>query len=157
MFAIPRLIVRAGPAIGINQIREAVTSVDPDLFVHGVERLEDVVAGQRVTLAFALRLMSLFGLIGLTLATTGIYGLLSDTFGQRRRELSIRAALGADRHTLLTLVLKTGLVIVATGVAFGWLGGWAASRYVSSLLFERSSASKRDSRSLSDDAGCIAS
>jgi ABC-type antimicrobial peptide transport system permease subunit len=80
-------------------------------------------------------LLTLFGAVALILAAIGIYGVLSFGVAQRVRELAIRQALGADRGTILSLVLGQGLWTAATGIVVGLLVAGIATQYMKSLLF----------------------
>jgi ABC-type antimicrobial peptide transport system permease subunit len=67
----------------------------------------------------AAAILTLSGLIGLLLAATGLYAVVSQSIAQRTRELSIRIAIGADRWAVTALVLREGLLVVAVGIAIG--------------------------------------
>jgi putative ABC transport system permease protein len=74
------------------------------------------------------------GLLGLTLAVVGVYGVVSFAASQRTHEIGIRMALGADRQDILRLVLRQGLVLVVGGVASGVLLAWVLTRSMVTLL-----------------------
>ena len=76
-----------------------------------------------------------FGLLALTLACVGLYGLLAYSVAQRTKEIGIRMALGAQGTRVVALVLKGGLRLVLIGIALGLPAAWAASRWVESMLF----------------------
>lgn len=76
-----------------------------------------------------------FGLLALTLACVGLYGLLAYSVVQRTKEIGIRMALGAQRTRVVTLVFKGGARLVLIGIALGLPTAWAASRWVESMLF----------------------
>ncbi len=76
-----------------------------------------------------------FGLLALTLACVGLYGLLAYSVAQRTKEIGIRMALGAQGTRVVTLVLKRGARLVLIGIALGLPAAWAASRWVESMLF----------------------
>jgi putative ABC transport system permease protein len=76
-----------------------------------------------------------FGLLALTLACVGLYGLLAYSVAQRTKEIGIRMALGAQGTRVVALVLKGGARLVLIGVALGLPAAWAASRWVESMLF----------------------
>ena len=76
-----------------------------------------------------------FGLLALTLACVGLYGLLAYSVAQRTKEIGIRMALGAQGPRVVALVLKGGARLVVIGIALGLPAAWAASRWVESLLF----------------------
>jgi putative ABC transport system permease protein len=73
------------------------------------------------------------------LAAVGLYGVLSGSVNERTREIGVRAALGATRGDILRLVLRDGMLLCATGIAIGLACSAAASRVLTTLLFEVSS------------------
>jgi ABC-type antimicrobial peptide transport system permease subunit len=93
---------------------------------------------------FAAAVAALFAVLGATLAATGLYGVLSFHVSRRRRELGIRAALGADSGRLVRLVLGQVFGMTALGVAIGLLASVAGSRALEGLLF---GVSRLDARS----------
>jgi putative ABC transport system permease protein len=74
------------------------------------------------------------GILGLTLAVVGVYGVVSFAASQRTHEIGIRMALGADRRDILRLVLGQGLMLVIGGVFSGMLIAWALTRSMATLL-----------------------
>src|SRR6185295_14783191 len=80
-------------------------------------------------------LLGVFGAVALLLSAIGIYGVLAFGVAQRVRELGIRQALGADRSSILTLVLKQGLFTAGVGIVLGLALSLALSRFMQSMLF----------------------
>ena len=78
----------------------------------------------------------LFGVLAAALAILGIYSVMSYTVAQRERELAIRAAVGATRASLLSMVLREGLILSGAGIAAGALLAFAASGVLRSLLYQ---------------------
>jgi ABC-type antimicrobial peptide transport system permease subunit len=76
-----------------------------------------------------------FAAAGLALAVVGIYGVVSFLVAQRKQELAVRIALGANRMTVLWLVLKQGLKMATMGAALGLFGAWATQKLISGALF----------------------
>jgi predicted permease len=76
-----------------------------------------------------------FGILGLVLAVVGLYGLLAYTVARRTNEIGIRLALGAMRQEVLWMVIRHVLALLGIGIAIGIPVAWAASRFVSSMLF----------------------
>ncbi len=81
------------------------------------------------------QLLGAFGGLGLLLAAIGTYGVLSYMVAERRREIGIRMALGADRSSVLAQVMTQGLLLTATGVTAGVAAALALNRLIASLLF----------------------
>lgn len=79
--------------------------------------------------------LGLFGLLGLALAAVGIYGVMAYSVSQRRREIGIRVALGADRKSVLTLVLSEGMRLAIAGTMIGLVGALGASQLIKGLLY----------------------
>ena len=77
-----------------------------------------------------------FASIALLLAATGLYGLMSHSVAQRRREIGIRMALGARSGDVLWEVLRDGMMMLLPGAGFGLIGVFAVTRILTSLLFE---------------------
>lgn len=131
--AIVRVHGRADRVIGT--VRERLASVDPaipaDLGFLRNEALR-VTASRR----FVMSVMTAFGGLSLLLAGIGVYGVLSFAVVRRTRELAVRAALGADRANLMSLIVRNGAVVVAAGTVAGFIGTFYLARLLSSLLFE---------------------
>jgi len=81
-------------------------------------------------------MMVILGGLGLVLATAGIYGVLSYGVAQRRREIGIRLALGAQPRSVGRLILRNGLVLTTIGLAIGLVAALALVRVMRTLLYE---------------------
>jgi predicted permease len=119
-----------------DDLREAVWSIDPDLPVSQLASLEDVFAASIGPQRFLSWLLGAFAALGLVLGAVGIYGVMAFTVGHRTREIGIRMALGARPVDALGVVMRRGALLTVLGLALGFLGAIAASRALSSLLFE---------------------
>jgi putative ABC transport system permease protein len=84
---------------------------------------------------FVLVLFEAFGLVALVLAAAGTYGVLSGSVTERTREIGVRAALGATRTNILTLVVRQGMTLTLLGAVIGLMAGVAASSAIAALLF----------------------
>ncbi len=116
-------------------VRDAVWRVDKDqpiLRVVTMNKLRDLSVAQR---RFVLILFEAFGLVALVLAATGIYGLLASSVAERTREIGVRAALGASRADILSLVVGQGLKLTLAGLLVGLGGAMLASRFIATLLY----------------------
>ena len=83
--------------------------------------------------------LGLFAAIALVVSAAGLYAILAYQVTLRTREIGIRSALGADRQTILTMILRQGLWLTASGTAVGLMGAAAGSRVMQSLLYETAS------------------
>lgn len=112
------------------EMRQEIQSLAPDLPVFDAETMGQSLAGANgyFIYRFGATMAGVMGLIGLTLAVVGVYGVVSFSTAQRTNELGIRMALGAQRRDVLRLVLRQGLTIVFVGVIAGLVGGWALTR-----------------------------
>ncbi|MDF2771346.1 MAG: permease [Geminicoccaceae bacterium] len=116
-------------------LRAAIWSADKDQPIARVALMGDLVAASAAGRRFALIVLEAFALTALVLAGTGIYGVLSAGVTERRREIGVRAALGATRGTILRMVVGRGVALTAMGIAIGLAGAFAASGALGSLLF----------------------
>jgi len=132
------LLVRTStePAGLTAAIRREILNIDKDQAVTEVATLEQVVGESIEQPRLTMFLLSIFGLVALTLAAIGIYGVMAYAVAQRTRELGIRMALGAQTLDVLKLVVRNGMTLAVIGVAIGLGGAWALTRLLVSLLFE---------------------
>jgi ABC-type antimicrobial peptide transport system permease subunit len=85
---------------------------------------------------FTLVLLGIFALIALSLASAGIYGVMSYAATQRTHEIGVRRALGAQQRDVLRLLLSQGMGLVLIGIGLGLAGAFATTRLMNALLFE---------------------
>jgi putative ABC transport system permease protein len=117
-------------------LRSAVSAIDPDLPVHGLNPVTTEI--DRALGSFALfgRLLGGFALLGLALASLGIYGVLAGFVARRQGEIGVRLALGAQVRDVLTLVLGRGLGLATVGILVGLGGAFALIRVLGRILPE---------------------
>ena len=129
------LIVKTAGATVIPQVRALVREMNRNLPITTAMPLADVTAIGLVPQRIAASVAGTLGIVALLLAAIGIYGVTSYSVSRRTREIGIRLALGADRRSVLALVLGQGMMLTTIGVLVGLAGGAAASQLLRSLLF----------------------
>lgn len=117
-------------------VRHEVESINPNVPVHSISSMEQIIARSIANRRFALELLGAFAVVALLLASIGIYGVMSYSFSQRRREVGIRVALGAQRVDILRMALGEGMRIATIGLAAGLAGALIVTRVFRSMLFE---------------------
>jgi predicted permease len=117
-------------------IRKAVQATDSRLAVDGFLSLEDAVAGSLAPRRFGMQLIAFFAATGLFLAALGLYGVISFQVSQRTREIGIRMALGAERRSVLGMVVGQGLRLAAIGAFIGLVVAVASGKWISSQLYQ---------------------
>ena len=95
----------------------------------------EIIDGGLFQAKMGVALLSIFGLLALGLASIGLYGLLAYSVNQRKREIGLRMALGAAQSSVLRLILKQGMSLVATGVIIGLVAALAVGRLLSKMLY----------------------
>jgi predicted permease len=113
--------------------RGELARLDPALVLYRPRTMESVLAVHHARDRFMLLLMATFGAIALTLAAVGVYGVLSYAVTQRRREIGVRIALGAQLTQVRASVLSEGLIVAGIGIAFGAAGALGLARVLRSL------------------------
>ncbi|HEY6935497.1 MAG TPA: ABC transporter permease [Terriglobales bacterium] len=124
------------PAQMVQTLRSTIAQFDPLLALQQVQPLTDALSNVEAPRRFNTDLITAFALGALLLAITGIYAVVAFSVSLRRHEIAIRMALGAQRAGIARLVLTLGAKLAMVGCVFGVLGSLAASRLVSSFLFE---------------------
>lgn len=123
------------PSTVIPSLRQAIRAVDPNVPIERittVDALIDASIGEKISIS---KLAGFFALLGLTLASIGLYGLMSYTVAARTRELGVRMALGAQRDDVLRLVLREALLLVACGILCGIPAALAGSTLLAGMLY----------------------
>jgi putative ABC transport system permease protein len=129
------LRMRAEGAAMEGPLTRAVHAVDPELPVFGVRSMEQAMSASVERRRFALALVSVFGGAALLLAALGTYGVMAFVVQQRTPEFGLRMALGAERRSIMTLVLRPGFAVAARGAALGLAVALVGARLMSSLVF----------------------
>jgi predicted permease len=116
-------------------IQKTIAGLDPDLPVSDILTMEQIIGKSTASAGFDAALLLFFAVLALLLAAVGLYGLLSYLVTQRTNELGIRIALGAQRGSVLRLMLVDGLRPTALGLLLGLIGGAISARLIQSTLF----------------------
>jgi len=132
-----KVVVRGSgdPAAMATAIRAEIRALDPDLAIADITPLGQLVARSLMTPRFYTGLLSLFALVGLVLAATGVFGVMSYSVAQRTREISIRLALGALPRDVLRMIVGRALALATLGVAVGLTVALALGRFIQGQLF----------------------
>jgi len=136
------LLVRTGmdPNAMISTVRAQIAAIDPDQPVTNIATVEELMDSSRAQPRFFMLLLGVFSAVALVLVAVGIYGVLAYSVAQRRQELGIRLALGAEKSDILRLVVGYGFMLAGSGIVCGLLAalllGWVLSSTLSGLLYK---------------------
>lgn len=119
----------------LGSIRTIVSSLDSDMPAYDVRTMENHMGLALLPARLGGTVLGIFGLLGLTLTAVGIYGVMAYSVAQRKRELGIRVALGADRGRVVRLVLGEGMRLALVGTVLGLLGAFGAARLIQGMLY----------------------
>ena len=123
------------PASVVEGIHAEIRRAAPDLPIQATVTMDEAVAASVAPPRFRMLLLALFAMTATLIATCGIYGLMAYAVAQRRREIGVRMALGAERRDVLRLVLTRALRIVAAGLIVGLAGAAGVTRVLQRFLF----------------------
>ena len=123
------------PNAQIAAVRKAVQSIDPDVPVPNIKAFDDVIAQKLVTRKLASTLVSLFSGAALCLSATGLYGVLTYSVSQRRREIGVRIALGAEWFKILQLVAQHGFKLIGIGLVAGTVVALVGAHFIEGMLY----------------------
>jgi predicted permease len=153
--AFTSLLVRTdgGPETLAPDLRRAIAGVDPQIALDAVQPLEARVDAATALRRYQVQLVAGFGVFALAIATLGVYAVTSYAVSRRRREMNIRAALGARRGEVLALIVRQSSLPIALGLAAGMAAAVAGGGLVRSLLYE---VDARDPAVLSSSAAVVA-
>ncbi len=120
----------------LDQVRNTVWEVNPNLPLANVRALDEVVSRSMARTSFTLVMVAIAGVVALVLGTVGIYGVTSYVVAQRTREIGVRMALGAQRNDVSALVLRQGLAVTAVGLLVGLAGAVGITRLMTAILYQ---------------------
>jgi predicted permease len=126
---------RTGTQAFINEMQQAVWSVNANLPVAEVRTMQDITSESMVRTSFTLVMLAIAGSMALALGIVGIYGVISYTVSQRSREIGIRLALGAPRSELKWMFVRSALILTSAGIAIGGSAAVVLMQLMKSLLF----------------------
>ena len=118
-----------------DAVRNVVESLTPNVPVHSIVTMDQIVTRSMANRRFSLELLGVFATAALLLAAIGIYGVMSYSFSQRTHEVGVRVALGAQRLDILRMAVGEGMFVVAIGLLLGLAGTVAVTRVFQSMLF----------------------
>jgi predicted permease len=126
---------RTGTQTFINEMQQAVWSVNSNLPVAAISTMQDIYSQSMARTSFTLVMLAIAGTMALALGILGIYGVISYAVSQRTREIGIRMALGANKSELLWMFVRSALVLTGIGTAVGLGAAAALMRLMRALLF----------------------
>jgi predicted permease len=126
---------RAGTQAFLNELHQAVWSVNSNLPLASVRTMQEVYDKSVARTSFTLVMLGIAGAMAMALGMIGIYGVISYTVSQRRREVGIRLALGAQRGDVMQMLLRQGAKTALVGVAIGIAAALGLTELMRGLLF----------------------
>jgi putative ABC transport system permease protein len=129
------LRAHAGGATLTQDLRDVVHSLDPCVPIAKVSTLDTIVGNSVAARRFSTLLLAAFAAVALLLAACGMYGVISCSVTQRTREIGIRAALGAERRSVLGLVVGHGARLAGVGIVIGLAAAAAVTRLIAGFLY----------------------
>lgn len=122
------------PGALVPLVRRSIREADPEQAIDNVQPLSAVVSAQVLSRAVQARVLTLFAVIAFLLAAIGLHGLLAFAVSQRRQEMAIRLALGADQSRVLRMILRHAMVLTLGGIVPGVLAAVAAGKAMTAAL-----------------------
>lgn len=120
----------------VNAVRGQIHAVAPRVLITGVRTGRQVIDGSLFQARIGVALLSAFGILALVLASVGLYGILAYAVRERRCEIGVRMALGADTGSVRRLIVRQGMSLVATGMVIGLAAALLAGRLFRAMLFD---------------------
>ncbi|MFZ3258560.1 MAG: FtsX-like permease family protein, partial [Candidatus Acidiferrales bacterium] len=128
------------PLALVSSVRQIVQQMDKDEPISNIATMDQLISDSVARSRLTAVLLGVFAALAMILACIGIYGVMTYATAQRRNEIGIRMALGAQRGDILRLVLGQGVRLAILGVVIGIAGGLALTRLLQSLLFHISAS-----------------
>ena len=131
------LVVRSAGSTAdvLGAVRGAIGAVDPDVAFYNVRTMKQQVADSVAQPRLRSALLAVFSIVALMLASLGIYGVIACSVAERKKEIGIRVALGAEPSEVRRMVLGQGLKLTVIGLVVGLAGAAAATRLIEGFLF----------------------
>jgi predicted permease len=129
------VMITSDPSETVREVRTVLRDLDPELPIPAFRTMEDIVSGSVSQRRFQMNVVLMFAVVGLLLASVGIYGVVAYSVAQRTNEMGIRMALGAKAGTIRRMVVLQGLVPLVPGLLVGTVASLGAERFVGSLLY----------------------
>ena len=130
----------ADPHLAAGAVRAQIAAVDPDQPVTNVKTVDELMDSSRAQPRLTTMVLGIFSGVALVLVIVGIYGVLAHSVAQRKQELGVRLALGAEKADILRLVIRQGLALTLMGVGIGLAGAlilsWVMSKMLSGMLYQ---------------------
>ena len=132
------LVIRADGSLQplVASVRAAVAKLDPDLPMSNILSMDEARSTSLAQPRLTTRLIAAFASLALLLAAMGIYGVVAYSVVQRKHEMAIRIALGANRANILKLIAGQGTTLILIGVAIGTIASLALTRFFAAILFQ---------------------
>ena len=127
--------ITGDPMSAVSTLRQTVIAIDPDQPVYAIQTLNQAFATSMLPQQVSTVLLAIFAFIALTLAGVGIYGVTAYAVRARTQEIGIRMAMGAERSSVVWMVLRQVLLLVAAGLTIGIGSVLALGPVLSSVLF----------------------
>ncbi len=126
---------RVGTSELLDDVRQAVWSVNPNLPLGSTGTLPEVMAQSLARTSFTLVMLAIAAVVALILGAIGIYGVVAYTVTQRTREIGVRMAMGAMERDVTRMVLAQGMILAGAGIGIGLVGAFGLTRLMAALLF----------------------
>jgi predicted permease len=130
------LVLRTSDEAGTaSAVRNVIHSLDPSMAIFNAETMREHLRDALILPRLAGTLFGVFGIVGLVLASVGLYGVMSYSVSRRTREIGIRIALGAQLGAVQRLVVRQGMLLTVIAFVLGMPAAWMAAKFSSSFLY----------------------